>query len=140
MNPADKAVLDRLPGGLLELLLEGLSSWQLLRKMGYPADEIFFIIDQVSKDAYVSLKHRGKSVAMRLGNIGAEAPDEVFAFWEQCCNWYKGISDDDRQVLFEKSKVRASAVDIIKNLLDLKLGTTPEQIERYDAMARESEN
>lgn len=108
--------------------------------MGYPADELFFIIDQESKDAHVSLTHRGKSIAIRLGNTGAETPDEVFAFWEQCCNWYKSISDDDRQVLFERSKARASVADIVKNLLDLKLGATPEQIERYDAMARESEN
>jgi hypothetical protein len=139
MNPVDQDVLGRLNDGLLELLLEGLSSWQLLRKMGYPADEIFFVIEQESKDAHIQLQHRGKRVDMRLGSIGTEAPSEVFAFWETCCRWYASLPDYERRVLFEKSKVRAAVVDIVKNLLDLDLGTTPEQIERYDAMARESE-
>ncbi len=77
-----------------------LMTWELFRRMGYSADDIFFAVDPPTKSVFIELRWGGKLVAARIGTIPYDR-EEAEKRWYAIAEEWNGrrISDEELHAL-----------------------------------------
>lgn len=123
------------------ILVEALCTHELFKQFGYDTREMYFIVAKHREgkegfhDIHVELHHRGKEVGVRIGETNVPT-DDLMARWKDAIVAWDATDAATAQSIFLSSACRKDAVNIIAALLFHGLGSTPEQIEQYDAAAR----
>jgi hypothetical protein len=94
-------------------LREALALYQLLRRLGFPAEAIYLetVADPILDMAMV-LRHQGHEFRALLGAQGAPA-DQVAAEWHAACDaWNHTASHSERMALFRGAEVCGNAASL----------------------------
>jgi hypothetical protein len=121
------------------IMREAVCMWALLRKMSYPAEEIYFVIGDskpLRTEIFVKLIHEGREAPFRMGEVINMTGDQAKEQWLAICEDWKKAPEEDRQMVYERSIVSQRTTGLVAMMLRAGFGVTPDQIEEYDAKAR----
>lgn len=102
--------LREIPKGYLECL----AIFEAFRRLGYPADKIFFVC--FSDAVVMSLRHEGLEFAVRVDDFdGHQATcEEIVETWNRAAvAWNGELTESDRLDIWDNSKVKKSATAFV---------------------------
>lgn len=114
MNPNEPVVL--LP--TKKIIEEGLCAMQLLRMLGFSADDLYLIFGSHKDDQDVSILLKGtdKSFVIQIG-VTAETKENFSKKWIDAATAWNTMEDTKAMELFMSSDIRKNAVNIMGLML-----------------------
>lgn len=95
------------------VLREALAVFELFRKIGFSADQIYFVIPD-SRDVAVELHVGTETGAVRVGSLPPSmSRDDAFAKWQEIARHMSEIPEAELTALWERSEARRSSVQIM---------------------------
>lgn len=97
------------------VLREALAAFEVWRKMGYPAEQIFFACD---RDGYIAMILRPDKVTFTYACGRTKMTrEEATAAWAKAAEiWNTGLTGDERKHIYESSYIRKNVVGLLAGM------------------------
>lgn len=97
---------------LPNILREAMALYELYRKLGFKAEEIFASYNK-DQGLMLGIETQGKSSYFRIGSLGNISKDEFAALWRDACECINTTASQDEVDLMYSNSLVCSKYDVI---------------------------
>jgi hypothetical protein len=98
-------------------LRECLALFEAFRKLGYKAEDIYFMLNTNNgcHTAHMVLRAEGKEFVCDAGSVKG-TPDEIQEQWRRAGNWWNSTTEENREAVWRGSHVFKNKMDFLMAL------------------------